>query len=314
MIIDWREADLNQVVSLWNNFHPARYAIDLDILKVNTIDSPTFDWGASMVDIDFDGIVRGFVAFKKAPAQHHKVADPDAMHLSGLGFVEPVYGVDLLGEAKKILRQRGVTTILFGMDSRHFWPGVPMDFPALNSFLEIEGFHFSGEYFDLERNLSGYQPPKPLPTEDVVFRQLTEDDHASLVRFFEREFPGRWKYDILWKIEKEESYEQITGLIYKGEVHGFAALQEKNTRFPIGGAIWRNALGLDNYGALGPIGVSQAVRGFGWGGALLSAGLMELQRRGCQQAIIDWTTLGDFYGKHGFEKSRLYRSAKLTLH
>jgi predicted N-acetyltransferase YhbS len=55
------------------------------------------------------------------------------------------------------------------------------------------------------------------------------------------------------------------------------------------------------------------VRGFGWGGALLAAGLMELQRRGVQRCIIDWTTLADFYGKHGFEKSRIYRSAKLII-
>jgi predicted N-acetyltransferase YhbS len=55
------------------------------------------------------------------------------------------------------------------------------------------------------------------------------------------------------------------------------------------------------------------VRGEGWGGALLSAGLLELKARGTNQCIIDWTTLGEFYGKHGFEKSRLYRSAKLTI-
>jgi GNAT superfamily N-acetyltransferase len=312
MIIDWRDADLKQVLDLWNTFHPERYRIDMDILRINTVDSVTFDWGASVVDVDFEGIVRGFVSVKKPPATFHKVADPDAMHLSGIAFTEPSFGIDLLSEAKTILRQRGVTTLLFGMDSRHFWPGVPTDFPMLNDFLTIEGFSLSGEYFDIERDLSDYQPPKPLPTEDVEFRVLTADDHASIVKFFEREFPGRWRYDILWKIEKEGHYEGLIGLIYKGEVHGFAAIQNKDTRFPIGGAVWRNSLG-DDYGALGPIGLSQAVRGFGWGGALLSAGLLELKARGCRQTIIDWTTLGEFYGKHGFEKSRLYRSAKLAI-
>jgi GNAT superfamily N-acetyltransferase len=133
-----------------------------------------------------------------------------------------------------------------------------------------------------------------------------------MVRFFEREFPGRWRYDMLWKVEKEGSYHGIVGLIYKGEVHGFASIQDQSTRFPFGGGVWRQDLGA-HWGSLGPIGVSQSVRGFGWGGALLAAGLMELQRRGVQRCIIDWTTLADFYGKHGFEKSRIYRSAKLII-
>jgi predicted N-acetyltransferase YhbS len=179
------------------------------------------------------------------------------------------------------------------MDSRHFWPGVPTDFPALNNFLTIEGFDLSGEYFDIERDISNYQPPRPMPTENVEFRVLTPDDKRSLEKFFDREFPGRWRYDILWKIEREDGYGGLVGLFHKD-------------------AVWRNDLG-ESWGALGPIGVSQQVRGEGWGGALLSAGLLELKARGTKQCIIDWTTLGEFYGKHGFEKSRIYRSAKLEL-
>jgi predicted N-acetyltransferase YhbS len=312
MIIDWREANLDAILELWNSFHPERYQVDLDILKLNTVDSPTFDWGASLVEIDFEGLVRGFVIFKKAPSQFHKVADADAVHLSGIAFTEPMYGVDMLGEARRILASRGVSNILFGMDSRHFWPGVPQDFQKLNDFLMVEGFAFSGEYFDVERDLSHYELPKPLPTEDVEFRLMTAADLPSLTRFFENEFPGRWRYDVLWKIEKEANFEGVAVLIYQGEVHGFATIQDSQTKFPIGGAIWRNDLGA-NWGALGPIGVSQKVRGFGWGGALLGFGLMTLKERGTEQCIIDWTTLGDFYGKHGFEKSRLYRSAKLFI-
>lgn len=312
MILDWRHADPEKVLALWNQFHPERYRIDMDILRLNTVESDSFDWGASVVDIDFDNEVRAFVIIKKAPFKHHKVADPDAMHLSGIGFVDPTYGVDVLSEAKHLLRQRGNTSLLFGMDSRHFWPGLPADFKKLNDFLMIEGFSISGEFFDLERDLSDYQPPKPLPTEGVEFRLLTPEDHPSLVRFFDREFPERWRYDMMWKLENEQSYAGLMGLIYQEEVHGFASLQDSNSKFPIGGAIWRNDLG-ENWGALGPIGVSNAVRGFGWGGALLSAGLLELKSRGVRQCIIDWTTLGDFYGKHGFEITRNYRSARLKI-
>jgi predicted N-acetyltransferase YhbS len=55
------------------------------------------------------------------------------------------------------------------------------------------------------------------------------------------------------------------------------------------------------------------VRGNGWGGALLAAGLLEQKARGVRQCLIDWTVLDEFYGKHGFEKTRTYRAGKLIL-
>ncbi|HLO98279.1 MAG TPA: hypothetical protein VK171_06765 [Fimbriimonas sp.] len=309
MIVDWREANLEAITQLWNSFHPERYRIDLELLKINTVDSPTFDWGASLIDVDVEDMVRGFVIIKKAPARFHRVLDPDAVHLGGLAFTEPMHGVDLMGEAKSILHQRGVTSILYGMDSRHFWPGVPVDAPKLNDFLMVEGFTFGGEYFDLERDLTDYKPPHPVEGD---FRVVTEADIPSLKQFIEKEFPGRWTYDVLTKLEMEGCSDGFVGLFIGNECHGFASIQNGDCKYPIGGAVWRNDLG-ENWGALGPIGVSMKVRGKGMGGAMLSAGLLELQRRGTKRCIIDWTTLGEFYGKHGFEITRTYRAGKLVL-
>lgn len=312
MITDWRDVDLNQVLELWNSFYPEKYQIDLELLRINTVDHPTFDWGASLLDVDFEDMLRAFVIIKRAPSKHYKVADPDAMHLSGMAFTDPLHMVDVFSDSKRVMRERGASCVLFGMDSRHFWPGVPVDKPRLNDFLMIEGFTLGGEYFDLERDLSDYEPPRELPSEDVEFRVLTEQDHSLLVKFFEREFPGRWKYDILTKIEMEESHKGIVGLFHDEAIHGFASIQDSSNKYPIAGAVWRNSLG-DHWGTLGPIGVSQKVRGNGWGGAMLSAGLLELKSRGVKRCLIDWTTLEEFYGKHGFEKSRIYKAGKLIL-
>ena len=312
MITDWRDVDLNQVLELWNSFYPEQYNIDMDVLRVNTVDNPTFDWGASLLDLDFENMLRAFVIIKRAPAKHYKVADPDAMHLSGLAFTAPLHMVDAFSDAKRIMRERGASSVLFGMDSRHFWPGVPVDNPPLNDFLMIEGFSLGGEYFDLERDLTNYTPPRELPTDEVEFRILTEEDHPLLVKFFDREFPGRWRYDMLQKIEKEETHRGIMGLFHKDAIHGFASLQDSNNKYPIAGAVWRTSLG-DNWGTLGPIGVSQKVRGHGWGGALLAASLLEQKARGVRRCLIDWTILDEFYGKHGFQKTRFYRAGKLIL-
>ena len=312
MITNWRDVDLEKVLDLWNTFYPGKYQIDMEILRLNSVDNPTFDWGASLVDLDFENMLRAFTIIKRAPFQYHKVADPDIMHLSGLAFTDPLEMVDLFGETKRILRERGTSTIVFGMDSRHFWPGVPTDKQRLNDFLMIEGFSLSGEYFDLERDLTDYTPPKPLPTEDVEFRILTDEDHALFVKFLDREFPGRWRFDMLTKIEKEGTHSGIMGLFHKDAIHGFASLQDSSCKYPIAGAIWRNSLG-SNWGTLGPIGVSEKVRGNGWGGALLSAGLLEQKARGVRRCLIDWTVLDEFYGKHGFEITRTYRMGKLQI-
>ncbi len=311
MTRDWRGIPLEKIVERWNAFYPARYQTDLELFSLNTVDSPLMDWGVSLVKLDDDGGVLGFVCFKKPATRYFKVNDPDSVHLNCIAFSSPSIAIDLLSEAKKILRERGVTRIVFGTDSKHFFPGVPIDVPALNDLLMVEGFEFGGEQVDLERDLSTYELPKPLP-EGVEFRPLTPGDHDSLVAFFDDEFPGRWKYDVLWKVEKEGRYDFVYGLIHERRVRGFALLQDASHRFPIGGAVWRNNLG-EKWGSLGPIGVSQKTRGQGWGGALLGAALQHLANSGAKQSIIDWTTLVEFYGKHGFEPTRTYRSAKLDL-
>jgi predicted N-acetyltransferase YhbS len=60
------------------------------------------------------------------------------------------------------------------------------------------------------------------------------------------------------------------------------------------------------WGQLGPIGVSKDVRGKGYGGALLDAGLGYLRDQGVRGCVIDWTDLVDFYGKFGFKPYREY--------
>lgn len=311
MTKDWRSVSVDSLLARWEEFYPQRYWVSAETFSTNTIDSPLFDWGASLVMPDQEGGILGFVSFKKPATRFHKVADPDAIHLNAIAFTEPSVGVDLMGEAKRMLRDRGVSRIIFGTDSRHFFPGVPTDFQALIDFLTVEGFEISGNQVDLEHDLANYELPKPLPT-DVEFRPLSAGDHDSLMSFLESEFPGRWKYDVAWKIEKEGRYDGIFGLIHDRRVKGFAVLQDGRDKFPIGGAVWNRDLG-ENWGSLGPIGVAASTRGSGWGGALLGAGLMHLKNKGCRRTIIDWTTLVEFYGKHGFEVTRTYQSARLDL-
>ncbi len=305
----FRDVDFNQLAEFWNGCYPERYRIDPDLIRLKTVACPTFDWGASGVEVA-DGEILGFVIVKKSSANLYSGPDKDTAHLGAIAFREAEYGVDLLADVKRLLRNRGLNRLVFGADSGHFFPGCPTDAPQLQGFLMVEGFEATGEQVDLERDLTDYQNPYA-PPEGDEHRRLTDADVNSLNAFLEREFPGRWRHDVMRQVEVQGA-PTVFGLLRDGKVEGFALLQDGDQREPIGGAIWRNDLGA-NWGSLGPIGVSKHLRGKGSGHALLGAALESLRDRGARRTIIDWTTLVDFYGRHGFEPTRRYRSLALRL-
>ena len=305
----FKDADFDRLAAFWNACSPDKYWIDGAQLEVNTIESPVFDWGASCIE-EADGEILGFVSVKKSASTLYSGPDQDVAHLSILAYCDPHYGVDLMSDVKSLLTNRGCTRLQFGQDSRHFFPGCPTDYPALSSFLTVEGFSEGGECVDLERSLVDYCNVFKIPEGDDL-RVVTEKDVPALIEFFDREFPLRWKYDTLKKIEIEGPG-CVFGLFHGHRVDGFALIQDRSNKAPIGGAVWHASMG-KNWGALGPIGVSKELRGRGSGNALLGAALECLRDRGVDQCIIDWTGLVDFYGKHGFVPTRRYKSMGLPL-
>ena len=176
--------------------------------------------------------------------------------------------------------------------------------------LGVEGFRPSNEQVDLENDLATFNYDKPLPT-GYEFRPMRSGDEDALEEFFVRVFPGRWRYDVFAKLSVEGP--QCVYITKKGDrIEGFALIQTSAQKMPIGGAVWKHDLG-EHWGSLGPIGVSEDVRGTGVGGAIMGAALMHLKSLGVRRCTIDWTTLIDFYGKFGFEVSRRYMSCALPL-
>lgn len=308
------DADFSAIERLWNRFFPSRYGVDADLIRLNTVESPIFDWGASRL-AEENGETRGFVLVKKSAGPTlFRGPDPDQAHLSAIAFDDPVLGVDLLASTKRNLRNRGVYRLVFGQDIRHFFPGCPEDCPALKDFLKVEGFEETQSSFDLERDLGDYSPPEGCLTEreGVMFRALEAGDRDALAAFLDREFPGRWRHDVIDKVDAEGRTEFVLGMFVGGELEGFAMTQDSSHRRPVCGAVWKAGLG-ENWGTLGPIGVSESVRGRGLGHAMLAFGLEDLRKRGARRTLIDWTTLGDFYGRHGFQITRRYSGMALRL-
>jgi GNAT superfamily N-acetyltransferase len=308
--IDFRAADFKALAELWNRFYPEKYALDADLLKQNTVNSPLFDWGASSI-LMRDDEPTAFAAIKKSAARLYKGPDEDEAHLTAIAYDESADAVDILGYAKSILRNRGATRLAFGRDSRHFFPGCPDEVKAICSFLTVEGFIDGGEAVDLTRDLVNYENPAK-PVADGEFRRLRQEDRSSLNHFFQKNFSGRWAHDVLEKAAVDGIENTVFGLILDGQVQGFSLLQDWTHSLCIGGAVWRVGLG-ENWGSLGPIGISEEIRGKGFGNALLGASLEDLKARGVRRCIIDWTGLVDFYGKHGFEVTNRYLYSQLWL-
>ncbi len=306
----FRDADFTALTDSWNAFYPPEFSTDPELLRLNTEESLLFDWGASAYE-EFDGKVAGFVAIKKsANPTLYGGPELDQAHLTSIAFRDPQLGLELLAEAKTVLRDRGVGSLIFGQDSRHFFPGCPMEMGALLAFLMVEGFVGASEPCDVARDLAVCEFTERAPVGAVV-RKLRVEDRPALEKFMSEEFPGRWRFDVLHKF-RVESPGCVIGLFVEGSLKGFALVQNWSHKEPIGGGVWRKSLG-QNWGSLGPIGVAKSLRGKGYGNALLGCALMLLKGEGVRRCIIDWTVLFDFYGRHGFEVIHRYRALSLKL-
>lgn len=317
MRVPFDNADLSELVEIWNGFFPPKYAIDVEQFKLHTVDSPVFDWGASYVELA-GGRPVGFVAIKRsANPTLYSGPDPDQAHICALAFVDPEVGVDLLALSKSILRSRGTFKLVFGQDARHFFPGCPQDCPQLRDFLIVEGFQEMGEVHDLERDLSDYEPDptllEALDRTETSVRPCTVDDEGAITEFLHREFRGRWAYEVTEKLRVDSQHHNLFALVGEsGPLLGLALAQTEGGSMLMGGAVWRLSLG-PNWGALGPVGVARAVRGAGLGHALIAGSLVELKHRGVRRCIIDSTVMPRLYERHGFSISRTYTRFELSL-
>lgn len=287
-----RKVDPEAIADAWNRHVPSRYRVSPDLVLQNLLDSELLYHEASWWH---DG---EFIAIKRSAADLYGGPDPKTLHLS-------LFTPGLISRATDLVAGMENASLVVGMDSNHFLPGAPTDVPWMGTALKKHGFVKGGLAFDLERDLLGLTS---IAQTDPAFefRSVRQTDLPSLDAFLLREFPGRWRYDVSRKIAADGP-DAIFALFRDDECHGFAMIQREGCGLPIGGAVWNADLG-PAWGALGPIGVSQELRGGGQGSALLNAALIELQSRGARRTIIDWTELLDFYGTQGFSVSRSYRS------
>lgn len=308
-MIPLRERGAQTIAEVWNASVPSKYWIDTALVDQNLLQHPLLHEEASLW---WEGT---FVAVKRSAGELYEGPNARVAHVALLGGgavdhprPDQFPSFPLLS-AIEILREEGYEALVIGQDSGHFLPGAPTDVPWVSK-LQAFGFERGGLGFDLERDVRDVQVG-PLVVREGTHRSLEAEDIPSLDGFLRREFPGRWRYDVMRKVEAEGP-QTVFGLWIDGSLQGFALLQDEGCRLPIGGAAWKADLG-NRWGSLGPIGVASDLRGDGRGSELLNLALVKLRDRGARRTIIDWTGLVDFYGTQGFSVARTYRAYRLNL-
>jgi GNAT superfamily N-acetyltransferase len=242
--------------------------------------------------------------------------DPRVSH-ADMGWIDAVavapshagrgIGSQLLEWAEGWLAAASCTRWRLGGSLRPFAPGLPSGLPA-EGFFRRRGYANrpgGATVWDVARDLRDYQPPasmRPLRRGEV--RAARPDDAPGLVEFFGRAFPGRWAYEYDLFIANGGRISDLTVLALDGRIEGFSWLTFEDSLRSLD-RVFMNRLP-HPWGHLGPIGVSADVRGGGFGGALLDAGLRRLRDGGVAGCVIDWTDLLEFYGKFGFTPFRQY--------
>jgi predicted N-acetyltransferase YhbS len=216
------------------------------------------------------------------------------------------FGGQLLLWAEQWLKEQDVEQIFVAGSLRPFMPGVPESFTHTQTFLKGNGYVKEGKEWDVARDLGVGPSFTRYPEAELApLRPATPDDTEAVHEFFVRTFSGRWRFEFEEFLREGGRIADILILEEDGRVEGFCWITLEDSLRPLD-RFYMHKLPRP-WGQLGPIGVSETVRGQGWGGRLLQAGLTHLADHGVRGCVIDWTDLLDFYGKFGFEPYHCYQ-------
>ncbi len=212
-------------------------------------------------------------------------------------------GRALLEWATSWLASLGCHRVNLGTSMRPFTPGLPSDLNP-EPFLRL-GFQQTGSCWDLSANIKEFQPRFPRPAPGVEVRCLQAGETDQLLAFLREEFPGRWNYEVEEHLREGSNPADILILWEESQIRGFCRVTYEGSDAPIERFYLQKLP--HPWGQAGTYGVAAGQRGRGLGLYLIQQSLVNLQSRGVDGCIIDWTNYLDLYGKFGFIPYRQYR-------
>ena len=307
------EINYSKLVNLWNDEMGFIYPIASEIFHQNIINSKYLIKKASFVAYNNSEIV-GFILGKT-------FEEPLVKNAYEKGYISLFYvskkfrnqgiGSYLLSLSENIFQSMGKTVIQIGADYNNFFPGLPCDFNNLsNLWFERRGYTVTRATHDLIcRNLKDYV----IKNQQYSFRFVKNADYERVMLFFERNFPGRWQLEFVEYFQNYLNDENYLIILDQDQVIGFSRVNSKNqSNYPYN-ITWHQRF--SHLGGIGPLGVDKDYRHFGLGWDLVASSINYLKNKNCQEIIIDWTGLLEFYQKFGFEvwKSYLYCYKRFSL-
>lgn len=244
-----------------------------------------------------------------------------------LTAAEPVGGLQVIFVAPENQR-RGVGRALHNIALEHIrkadmtiaqvagggmvrlWPGIPEDLAESRGFFEKMGWKIQYRVCDLVRDVSAYEIPAELQrrmaAEGIDLHPAREDEVQTIIDFEERNFPGSWQREFIYKASQGEHSDMLAAWQKGKGVVASLMMYSPASKLPSVNLVWKEMLG-NSVGGMGAVGVAQSMRGRGIGIALVAWGSAILKARRAGNVMIDWTGLVDFYGKAGYQPWRWYR-------
>ncbi len=316
------EAEAERVPELWN----AAWAR----LPTNPYPLPTALWRERLASRHHDpSLLLGAFASGELVGYAHGKLPVSPWQPRGVAWVSSLavaadhqgrgLGSALLDDLLRRLAAAGAREARFGSDADHLLPGVPQEAPpAAWRLLRRRGARFAALEHDLHLDLRPPLPEAPLP----AGWRLRDDDARGAQAFVDRAFPGRWAEELAAYLAGGATAFTVerTGAHPDGPsagAEGFCIAFQGGEAVTSPGLHWAEALRRESpggrLGAIGPLGVAPAVRGGGVGLAMVRAAAAALRERGVTDVVVNWTTLGAFYGRLGARTWRTYQRAQAAL-
>ncbi len=329
----YRPELLPAILQIWNaGEFGQKFPLTAGLWRQQVERDPNFRADDFMGAFDDAGNLVGFVLTKQF---RELAANRDMAAYGQLGWIAAMVvgedwrgqglGLRLLEWAEARLQAAKLPTITLGGNFCHFWPGVPADLPGALDFFQKHGYNLAtdrGDAFDLRGGLAGYQPlplPPAVANGEFYFTQGQHGQEAEILEFLAQSFPGRWRYSLAIYFAQGGDPGDVTLLKRRAvvdnqadRIEGFLQTGHKGSQIIANSLFWYPLLGQD-YGGIGPLGVSKTVRGQNLGLALVDAGVNYLIHLGVTECAIDWTDLLGFYGRLGFGVWQSFKRLSKTL-
>ena len=306
MLVPFTHAHANEAIRIWNAASHRDYTINERLLHYNLVPS-TDEVIEGRVAIQNKEVV-GFVlacARTDLPANTLGWVSTMAVHPS---LQRRGIGSKLFIWAEGWLKEKGCKRIRIGGNLRPFLPGLPYVMRENATFFEKHGCKSPPRQpheYDIARSLKGYKSLYPKPAYTDLLPMQPGEEHL-LLELLHREYQGRWEFEGQEFVKRGGRTSDFLLLRIHGEVHGFCRLTLPDSERPIE-RFYPHRLP-QPWGQFGPLGLSKAVRGQGFGGYLIDAAALHMQSLGVDGCVIDWTSLVDLYARFGFKVYNQYIS------